>query len=218
MQTIIPSFIKSLQSLAGQKILIQQNATQLILKVSPTMDITQLIALCTESLNNEQDRDFQNKVSTWKNYLEKMVADKKNVSTALNKLENNLKTNSLIILLKHIIQEPSLSLHMEMENLLATLGTKQLSKIFDYLAHLDPLPITTRTLKNSFFAQKINCPHQAACIDLQSKLSSSPNKSLFWTPANSILQISLSMYQELNVKIENQNNNQNFSRSFNIKS
>lgn len=118
----------------------------------------------------------------------------------LNTVEMNSANTALILMLNDLMSNPKSLSHERMPSLLNVLCDTQLNELITFIVTLEKAPQHPTPTKGSFNAvTPINSEH-AACLKLLNNLSSKFDEhNELWQKANTLLQSSLIIYQDIHL-------------------
>ncbi|KTD63010.1 hypothetical protein Lsan_1670 [Legionella santicrucis] len=173
----------------------------LIEEISKANTIEDLIKFFSSYLNSDGARyetiSLNTQLSDWKKNLENLKSAQQQVLVELGKIPITSKNKNLLLLLKEILSDSHLLLHSHIINLLNIFNNNPISDLIDYMVQIPITPKPINPPPESLAAQTPRSEQHAGCLILLNNLASVREKDRLWDTANSLLQISLTMYQEL---------------------
>ncbi|KTC84316.1 hypothetical protein [Legionella cincinnatiensis] len=173
----------------------------LIEEISKARTIEDLIKLFSNYLNSDgahyETISLNSQLSDWKKDLEDLKSAQQQILVELGKIPTTSKNKNLLLLLKEVLSDSHLLLHSYITHLLNIFYNNSISDLIDYIIQIPIAPKPLNPPPGSFAAQTPRSEQHAECLILLNNLASVKEKERLWETANSLLQTSLTMYQEL---------------------
>ncbi|WP_115700536.1 hypothetical protein [Legionella sainthelensi] len=173
----------------------------LIEEISKARTIEDLIKLFSNYLNSDSARyetiSLNTQLSDWKKNLENLKLAQQQILVELSKIPITPTNKNILLLLKEILSDSNLMLHNHIITFLNLLHNNSISELINYLVQIPIAPNPINPVPNSIAAQTPRSEQHAECLVLLNNLASVKEKEGLWETANSLLQTSLTMYQDL---------------------
>lgn len=173
----------------------------LIEEISKARTIEDLIKLFSTYLNSDGARyetiSLNSQLSDWKKNLEHLKLTQQQIRIELGKIPITSRNKNILLLLKEILADSHLMLHNHIVTFLNILNNNSISELINYMVQIPIAPKPINPAPDSFAAQTPRSEQHAECLVLFNNLASIKEKERLWEMANSLLQASLIMYQDL---------------------